>query len=425
MKESAPILVSVRNRKWSRVIHCGAFPAAVYALAAALLAQPVAAQDRPVTLRLSTSILWDANVFRVADSAPDPQLAQGIPGKSDRVTTTTLGLRVDKAYAQQRFQLDASQTATRYSKFTLLNLDAFQYHGAWLWTLSPRITGTLSADHAQSLIPFTDLTSPQRNVRVTDTRTLNVDGWMFGGWHVLVGAVNTDVKTSQVFLAQPSYNTDAGEAGLKYVAQSGNSVAATARSIRGTNTNLSQGLDQVNFIADEFRVQERELIATWTTSGKSTLNGRLTRTNRYNQGLAQRDFSGTNSDLSYVWAVDGRLTYNFSAGRSILPWTADTQASYRVDDRFSFSPSLRISDSTTVRMSAYRLVSDFRGPIVPLAGPARRDDLRSVQFAVDWSPPMRRRNVLLTGSVQRDRRSSNAGFDFDDTIAMLSASLTF
>ena len=373
-------------------------------------------------LRLNTSIMWDANVFRVPDSAPDPQLARGIPGKSDRITTTTVGLLIDKAYAQQRFQLDVSQTAIRNANFTFLNHDPFQYHGAWLWSLSPRISGTLSADHAESLIPFTDLTSPERNVRVTDTRTFNLDGWMFGGWHVLVGAVNTESKNSEVFLAEPSYNTNAGEVGLKYVAESGNSIAATTRSTRGNNP--AQGPDPVNLIDNEFSVRESELKTAWMISGKSTLNGRLARLDRHNEHLPQRDFSGTTGELSYIWAVDGRLLLNFSASRNILPWTADTQASYRIDDRFSFTPSLRISERITVRMLAYRLVNDFRGPVAPLTGPSRRDTLRSAQLAVDWSPPMR--NLRLTGSVQRDRRSSNAaGLDFDDTIAMLSAWLTF
>lgn len=433
MKESAPELARIRNRSRvaERVVCRGFFPAALslYALAAALLAQPVAAQDRPtqdrpIMLRLNTSIMWDANVFRLPDSIPvPPQIARGIPGKSDRITSTSVALNIDKAYAQQRFQLDASQTATTYAKFSFLNRDALHYDGAWLWSLTPRISGKLSADHAESLIPFTDQTSPQANFRVTDNRTFNLDSWIFGGWHVLVGAVNTESKTSQVFLAQPSFNTNAAEVGLKYVAGSGNSITATTRSTRGTNNNLNQELALVNFIAKEFSMQERELKTTWMISGKSTLNGRLTRRDRHNEGLSQRDFSGTNGELSYIWAVDGRLLYNFSASRNILPWTADTQASYRIDDRFSFTPSLRISERITVRLPVYRLVNDFRGPVAPLTGPSRRDTLRSVQLAVDWSPPMR--NLLLTGSVQRDRRSSTAGFDFDDTIAMLSASLAF
>ena len=366
--------------------------------------------------------MWDTNVFRVPDSAPDPQLALGISGKSDRITTTTVGLNFDKAYAQQRFLLDVSQTASRYARFTSLNTDAFQYHGAWQWSLSPRITGTLSADRAKSLIPFTDLTSPQPNVRVTDTRTLNLDGWMFGGWHVLAGAVNATQQTSQVFLAQPNYNTNSAELGLKYAAASGSSITATSRSTRGNNPN--QGLDLVNLIDNGYTLKESELKTTWMLSGKSTLNGRLARDDYHYSNIQQRDFSGTNGEISYVWAVDGRLQCNFSAGRNVMPWTADTQASYRVDDRYSFAPSLQIGNTVVVRMAAYRLVSDFLGPTAPLTGRPRRDTERSAQLAVDWSPPMR--HLRLTGSVQRDQRRSNAvGYDFDDTTAMLSASLTF
>ncbi len=420
MKESTQKSARIRSR--SRLVHRGSFAVAVGALTVVLLAQPVAAQDRLITLRLNASTAWDTNVFRIPDSAPDPQLAQGISGKSDRITTTVLGLSIDKAYAQQRFQLDVSQTASRYAKFTSLNTDAFQYHGAWLWSLSPRVTGTLSADRAESLIPFSELTSPQRNVLITNTRTLNLDGWMFSGWHVLAGAVNTTQQTSQVFLAQPNYNTNSAELGLKYAAASGSSVTATSRSTRGNNPN--QGLDLVNLIDNGYTQKESELKTTWMISGKSTLNGRLARDNYHYANIQQRDFSGTNGELSYVWDADGRLQCNFSVGRNVMPWTADTQASYRVDDKYSFAPSLQIGNTVVLRMVAYRLVSDFRGPAAPLTGPSRHDTERSAQLAVDWSPPMR--HLRLTGSVQRDQRRTNAaGFEFDDTTAMLSASLTF
>lgn len=410
----------------NRLIRRGFFPAAVcmWMLAAALLPQPAAAQDRPIALRLNTSIMWDANLFRVPNSFPDPQLARGISGKSDRISTTTLALLVDKSYAQQHFQLDASQTANRHDTFTFLNTDAFQYHGAWSWRLGTRVSGTLSASHAESLIPFTDLTSSQRNVRVTDNRTFNLDGWLFGGWHLLASAVNADTKTSQVFLAQPSSNTNTAELGLKYAARSGSSVTATTRATRGKN-NLGQGLDLVNAIASEFRVQENELKATWLISGRSTLNGRLSRRDRHEQGLAQRDFSATNGELSYIWLGHGGQQLNLSASRNLMPWTADTQASYKVDDRLSVTQSLQLSDRITLSVSAYRLVSDYLGPIVPLTGPPRRDVMRSAHLALNWSPPVVR-NLQLTGSIQRDQRSSNAaGLDFEDTIAMLTASMKF
>ncbi|MDO8313318.1 MAG: hypothetical protein Q7T25_15405, partial [Sideroxyarcus sp.] len=280
-----------------------------------------------------------------------------------------------------------------------------------------------SASHSESLIPFTDLTSTERNVRVTDNRTFNLDSWIFGGWHMLVGAVNTDIKTSQPFLAQPGASTLAGNVGLSYVATSGSSITATTRSTRGTN-NVGQGIDLVNSIGKEFRIQEAELMTTWKLSGRSTLNGRLTNYIHHTANLPQRDFSGTNGELGFVWAGHGGQQVSLSANRSILPWTADTQASYKVDDKLSLTQSLPIGNRLTLSMSAYRLVSDFLGPLAPLTGPPRRDTLRSARLALDWSPPVR--NLHFTSSVQRDRRSSTAaGFDFEDTIAMLSASLSF
>ena len=432
MKASIQKSIRIWNR--SRAYRRGLFSAAVCALATGLPALPVAAQDvvaqdavaaqlRAVTLQLNTSTMWDNNVFRLPDSAPDPQLLTfGIPGKSDRITTTTLGLSIDKAYAQQQFKLDVSRVGTRYAKFTSLNRDSSAYNGAWLWTLTPHLSGTLSANRAESLVPFTDLTTPVPITRVINNRTFSLDGWMFGGWHVLAGAVNTTQQTSQVFLAQPNYNTNSAELGLEYAAASGSSITATSRTTRGNNPN--QGIDLVNFFDNGYTLKESELKTTWMMSGKSTLNGRLARDNYHYANIQQRDFSGTNGELSYVWAVDGRLMFNFSASRKVMPWTADTQASYKVDDRVSFSPALQLGNTITVRMNAYRVISDYLGAVAPLIGPPRRDTLRGAQLAVDWSPPMR--HLRLTGSVQRDQRSSNvAGLDFDDTIGMLSASLTF
>src|SRR2546426_4836432 len=51
-------------------------------------------------------------VFRLPESA-DPQAQLGRSSKSDRISTTYAGLRVDKQYAQQRFLLDATVTAIR------------------------------------------------------------------------------------------------------------------------------------------------------------------------------------------------------------------------------------------------------------------------------------------------------------------------
>lgn len=416
--------LSVRSRL--RVTHWEVVPAVTGVIAATFLALPAAAQDadRTLVLRAGTTAAWDTNVFRQPESAPDPQLERGISGKADRVTTSYVGLHVDKPYAQQRLQLDVSQTATRHAKFSFIDRDTFQYHGGWLWTLTPRISGTLSADHSESAIDFADITSPspQLNVRTTDDRAVNLDGWVSGGWHLLLGAASKDLKTSQLFLAQPGSSVKLGSIGLEYVAESGNSISALRRSTRGEYA-LPAEISLLNSIGRDFAVEESGLTWTWMVSGKSTLNGQLFRMERRTVDVPQRDFSGTTGQLAYVWLLTDTLTLNVSAIRNLMPWTADTQASYRVDDTLAIAPSWKISNQIDVYLRASRLVNDFRGPIVPVTGPLRRDVLRSVEVGMHWSPL---RNVAFGATLRRDRRSSTiTDFEFEDTVAGLNVALTF
>src|SRR5467141_4619483 len=125
---------------------------------------PVAVQDHPVMALIGSSVTWDSNVFHLPASV-DPQAQLGRSAKSDRISATYAGLRVDKAYAQQRFLLDATVTAIRYDNFSYLDFDPVQYRGEWQWHLTPRVTGALGAERTEALANYADFrNSAQRNV---------------------------------------------------------------------------------------------------------------------------------------------------------------------------------------------------------------------------------------------------------------------
>lgn len=419
MPELAPR--SGRSGGLLRVLRRGLAPALACAFAAAFAAQSVCAQERLLTLRAGGTLASDSNVFRLPAAAPDPQLAQGISGKSDQIKTSYVGLRLAKSYAQQRFELDATQTATRYVKFTSRDFDALQYRAAWNGSIGPRVTGSLSLDRSESEIDAADLTSTQQIVRTSDSRRFSIDASLSGGWYAQAGIFNARTRTSQVFLTAPGFDSNGKEIGLRYAAASGSFVAGTRRSTRGANNDF--GINLVNLIDNGFSVEESELRSTWIVSGKSTLNGRLTRLERRNERLSQRDFSGTTGELAYVWAADARWLLNLTATRNIVPWTADLFSSYRVDDTISFAESWRISEKISARLRVYRLVSNFKGAVVPPIGPTRRDALHGVQLGMDWAPL---RNATFGASLQWDRRSSSdATIEFDDTILRLTASFAF
>ena len=110
LHREALMMLFVRRIARHRYPDCAAgFFAAAWLLAAILTAAPAVAQDDTFALRLSRQVTRDDNVFRVPDTTSDPQSAQGISGRSDRIATTTLGFTFDKAYSLQRFRVIATQ----------------------------------------------------------------------------------------------------------------------------------------------------------------------------------------------------------------------------------------------------------------------------------------------------------------------------
>ncbi len=400
------------------------FGSLVYALLAGTLAQSAAAQPvESLALKLAVvlggSVMWDANLFRLPGSA-NPLLAVGKPNKDDRITTNYVGLRLDKSLAQQRFQLDVTKTTTRYNSFTFLDFDALDYRGAWLWHLTPRVSGTLSAEHRQALVPFVDFRGFQRNISNTGRRSFSLDGWLVGGWHVLLGAFDGETKYTQVFLPQTSSRSYGADVGVRYVAASGSSVTATRRSSKGTT--LNQPLDPVNLIDNGFSIQESELQSAWLVSGKSTLNGRLAWIERRHEHFTQRDFSRMAGNLDYTWTPSSKLRLAVSARRDVGAWW-DLISSYTVSDSLSFTPTWQATAKTVLRLRVDCSQRDFRGPVVANPGALRGDTVCSAGLGADWTPL---RYVTFSANLQRDRRSSNySAFDFDDTIAVISASLAF
>lgn len=404
----------VRHRRVIRKVALG--------LVAGVLVHSAAAQEAlPLKLAvvLGGSVVWDANVFRLPGSV-SPLTAVGKPNKDDRISTTYVGLRIDKSLAQQRFQLDVTQTATRFNSFTFLDFDALDYRGAWLWRLTPRASGTLSFEHRQALVPFVDFRGFQRNISNTDRRNFNLDGWLGGGWHLLLGVFDSETKYTQVFLPQTSSRSTGADAGLRYIAASGSFVTATRRSSKGTT--LNQPLDPVSLIDDGFRLQESELQSTWLASGKSALNGRLAWIERSHEHFSQRDFSGVAGNLDYTWTPTAKLRLAVSARREIAAWW-EALSSYVVSDTLSFTPTWQASAKTALRMRLDCTQRDYRGPVIANPGPLREETVCSAGLGADWTPL---RYVTFSANLQRDRRSSNYdAFEFGDTIAAVSASLMF
>lgn len=349
----------------------------------------------------------DSNIFR----QPTAQ--------EDTITSGYLGLRLDKSYSQQQFQLSVIQRATRYAKFSYLNFDATDYDGGWNWQLGKRFSGRLSASRTQSLAPFNDALGTGRNVRISQTQALDIDAWVDGGWHALFGLSQTDQKSEQNTLSRtPDFKAVNASVGVKYLTRAGNSMTVRQQTTAGEYTSNAVGAAPMSDYTEDLT----EISADWKPNGASALNGRVGWLQRTNKDPARRNFSGPSSSVSYTWTPGGKLSALVTAAQKTVP-LQDLSASYREENSLSFSPAWQISDKTSSYLRVSYTKSNDKGAINPPPAGPRRDTFSAAAVGLDWAAT---RKLKINASVEYQQRSSNIALtEYNATIARIGASLAF
>jgi exopolysaccharide biosynthesis operon protein EpsL len=404
---------------WSHV----ALPAFCALTVAALSAQSARADEFDTFNFVTGSRLrYESNILQSPDfSIPPP----GVSSKADTYNVSYIGLRVDKPVSLQRFQLSATDTTTHYSSYTFLDNNALDYHAAWLYSITPHVTGSLSSDRTQAQIPFALIGGAQRNIVTTNSRNFTIDVTGGGVWHLLGGLGTTDLTTEQQQLTVPPTRSRRYEGGIRYLSNAGNSVTAIYRHIPAEL--IGQALDPRLLIDTNYRDSEAEVRAEWQVTGLSRIEARLMRKQRTNEHFTQRDFSGTTGEARYSWTPTGKLKFSFAATRDLVPYAAFgnviENSTYRVDDTLSVVSIWEATAKINVQATLLRTESDFRGPVFPITGPVRADTLTLGRLKADWAIT---RFATLTAILEHDRRASNVpGFQFTNTIVSVGAALTF
>lgn len=358
------------------------------------------------------SVAHDSNLFRVSGLVQSPQ--------SDTIGTGYVGLRLDKPYAQQRIQLDATVTAYRYDRFSYLDFNALDYRAAWLWHLTPRISGSLRASRTETPTQFQDQVGFQRNVRTTESYGFDIDGLITGGWHVLaaLGHASSEGENT-VVQNQPDYSQDSAEAGVKYLFKSGSHGALLWRRNEGDQDDRFQSGVVVPG-ANDYTQDDIEARGVWLVDAKSTLSGRVTYLDRRYDQTPLRNFSGTAGAISYRWRPTSKVSVDLSAARVIEPWQSLFSA-YRTRNVFSLLPTWQVTAKTSLSAGVSRAYDDY--PTAVVGVPDRKDTTDQAFLGAGWTPV---RSLSINASVFREVRSSNVPFEeYNTTVGQIGAAFTF
>jgi exopolysaccharide biosynthesis operon protein EpsL len=358
------------------------------------------------------SVAHDSNLFRVSGQAVSPQ--------SDNIATGYIGLRLDKPYAQQRLQLDATVTAYRYDRFSYLDFNALDYQAAWLWHVTPRVSGSLWANRTETPTRFEDQVGFQRNVRTTESYGFSVDGLITGGWHAVAGLAHSSSEGEDTAVQnEPTYRQDSAEAGVRYLFKSGSNGIVLWRRNEGSQDDRFQN-SVVGPGSEDYVQDDIEARGTWLVSAKSTLAGRVTYLDRRYEQVPLRDFSGTAGAVSFRWRPTTTVDVRLSGARVIAPWQS-LFSSYRTRNAFSLVPTWQATAKTTVSIGLRRTYDDY--PTVVAGLPDRKDTTDHAILSAEWNPV---RSLSIYASVLREVRSSNIALEeYNTTVSQIGATFTF
>ncbi|HEX6733203.1 MAG TPA: XrtB/PEP-CTERM-associated polysaccharide biosynthesis outer membrane protein EpsL [Azonexus sp.] len=392
--------------------------AAALAIACTASAGVQAGPEDAFNLVAGTSITYDDNLFRLSSNSAVP--VAGKSSRSDYLYTAFAGVRFDKTYSLQRFQVDLTTTRYEYQEYDFLSFTAVDYRAAWLWSLTPRLTGIVYADRVELPTNFSDFTGrSRRNIQTTEVRRAMADWAAGGAWHLIGGVIQTRLDNSGGFTEVGNYVQDSVEAGVRYVTAADNSLALVQRESRGDYSGRTLG--DGSLLDTGYDQSETELRGHWKITGHSSFDARIGYLDRQHEHYGQRDFSGTVGRLAYLWEPTGKLQFTLATGRDLYSYQNDA-SSYYVYDYVSFVPAWLISSKTTLRLKLDYGKRDFRGPVQPTVE-QREDTVRAAQLNLLWQPQP---SIDVSAHVTREERDSNIdNLSFHGNIAGLSLTLRF
>jgi exopolysaccharide biosynthesis operon protein EpsL len=377
------------------------------------------APEDPVNFIVGTSLRYEDNLFRLAPSV-DPLVVLGRAQRSDWISSTYAGIKVDKPYSLQRFLLNATVTTNRYDTFSYLNATTNDYRAAWLWSLTPHLTGELSSEQQQFAASYADFRNfTARNVQTNTIQRANFDWSAGAGWHVLGGFSESRSKNTSVFTAVGDFTMDTVSAGIKYESTRGNSVTVEHRNSRGEY--LGRVVDPILSLDNRFRHTETDVEAKWQAGARSLVVGKIGYVERVHANFPSRDFSGGVARLAYLWTPTEKLSFNLAAGHNLYSFQELANSYYSLD-YLTLTPAWAVGPRTTLKLKLDVSHRQFKGPVIP-AAILREETIRSAQLSADWAIT---RTATLSGFFLIDDRSSNiAAFEYRANTAGVTAQLKF
>lgn len=364
--------------------------------------------DELDTLQFRAAInqAYDSNLFRRSNNEV-----------SDQITRSTLGIKFDKSYSLQRLTLDFSFVDNKYNENDYLDFLAKNYNGSFLWSLTPRLTGSVSSRRTQSMNNFGDYLVSNKNVRTMTDNEFRMKYSPHQVWGAIFGVSQNKLENSQAFTAISDFDAIGLDYGLSYDFPSGAYIKFLAHNRKGDFK--SRPLNPVIAFDNGYKENEYEFDLFFQEDGKSKVSAKLGHVSREYDNYAVRDYDAFVGYINYDLILTGKVKSSFVLSRIAAPYET-VNTTYSISNTFSARLTYDFSSKIQAGLNLRYSERDFEGR-AQFDSSGREDKEHAYTAFVSWNPT---KNIGLSlNSAKSYRDSTVSRFDYDDTVTSINLEL--
>lgn len=351
------------------------------------------AQSTPYYIGVSQSFTHESNIYRTRNNEV-----------SDTISTTSLYGGVDQTIGRQRVYGNATVSANKFLDNGSLDNTGYGLKAGVDWATIERISGTVELNANQSLARYEIApgNSDKNTLRDLSFRAVARVG-VVTRLTAETGYTYRRVDYSLSAYRPRNFDQNAVSAGLRYRFSGALTAGAALRFTKGEYADRNP--------RDEYDRRDIDFTATWTPTGNSSLNGRVSLSDTSHSVASNADFSGVTGELTWNWRPTGKLRFVTSLTRDTgeevsLLGGADDQV--LTNSRITTSLGTRATYELTSKVAADANVRyvhrKLDASVVNLSADGG-DNTRFVTVGLRW---MAMRSLTVGCSVGYESRSSSS-----------------
>ncbi|SDH35677.1 MULTISPECIES: XrtB/PEP-CTERM-associated polysaccharide biosynthesis outer membrane protein EpsL [unclassified Duganella] len=378
-----------------------------------LLAVPAhAALSDTFTPFVGVGYSYDDNLLRLSDAVA----RTGVP-MSDHSRQMVAGVGFERPVGRQTFEGLAKVTKVSFDRFSQLDYNAKEASATWNWQLGNHVQGRLGGDFSETLVPFNDFHSAERNLRVQRGEFVEAKWSFHPEWQVRGGFKHNEFEYDLLSQRYLNRDVDGTELGLDYLTHRGSTIGLQLNHTRARyNDRTVRALE--DYTQDSVRLK-----VYWKVGDVTDVQLLVGRAKRHHDLASGNDSSGFNGNLLAHWSPLSTLTLVGALAKEFEPFEGDF-VSYSLNKRATLSAIW--SPAVKVRIEArYQTTRrELQGPIRVVLPQNAEDSTRVGSINVNYQI---RTNISLGASINRDVRSSNTAFspDYRSKGASINANVQF